>query len=205
VQDRRHIANLTVVYSTPKFSGAAARAAASGWTLSSSFQARSGAPVNGSHRHNAGSRNRVRRQQSGTLRPNQVLSDVTAPNQGQSCSISQICVQWLNKNAFAAPSRWNLWKPGCELHSRSGFWQWDAAVSRQFRVTEGSHIELRFEGFNLTNSLRLGLPNNNGGLTMKLKHVWRGDDGRDATDGPDERFGHQRPARVMQFALKYVF
>ena len=45
VQDRRHIANLTLVYQTPKYTATMARVLASGWTMSSSFQARSGAPV----------------------------------------------------------------------------------------------------------------------------------------------------------------
>jgi len=43
--DRRHIVNLTLVYQTPKFAGRALRAAATGWTLSTIYTARTGQPL----------------------------------------------------------------------------------------------------------------------------------------------------------------
>ncbi len=39
-----------------------------------------------------------------------------------------------------------------------GFWEWDQTVSRQFRITENQHLELRAEAFNVTNSVRFNLP-----------------------------------------------
>ena len=40
-----------------------------------------------------------------------------------------------------------------------GFWEWDQAITRQFPIREKVHLEFRAEGFNLTNSVRLGAPN----------------------------------------------
>ena len=101
----------------------------------------------------------------------------------------------MNKAAFVAPGAGTFGNMGYNAISGPGFWQWDAAVSRQFRVTEASRFELRFEGFNLTNSLRLGNPN----ATMSAGTF--GSVVADATPpGPTSA-----PARVMQFAAKFVF
>ena len=109
------------------------------------------------------------------------------------------CVQWLNKAAFAAPAAGTFGNMGVNSVAGPGFWQWDAAVTRQFRVTEASRFEIRVEGFNITNSLRLGLPNGNTGLTLSSNTF--GAITTDATPpGPTTA-----PARVMQFAMKYVF
>ena len=43
VQDRRQIANMTLVYQTPKYSNTFARILATGWTLGTTIQARTGA------------------------------------------------------------------------------------------------------------------------------------------------------------------
>jgi hypothetical protein len=77
-----------------------------------------------------------------------------------------------------------------------GFWEWDEAVSRQFQIREGQRLELRFEGFNVTNSLRPGNP----GTTVSSATTF-GIITTDATPPSPTT----APARVMQFAMKYVF
>jgi hypothetical protein len=71
--------------------------------------------------------------------------------------------------------------------SGPGTFQFDAALSRIFQVREKQRLELRVEAFNLTNTLR---PNN---LVTALNN---------------SNFGQittAQDARVMQFALKYLF
>ena len=204
-QDRRHIANLTLVYETPKFTEPIARILASGWTFSSSFQARSGAPVTVVTGTTPDPVTGFGGNSPGTQRPNQVLGDVASPSRGQACGTSPFCVQWLNRNAFVAPAAGTFGNMGVNAVPGPGFWQLDIALSRQFHVTEGTRIELRGEAFNLTNSLRLGLPNNNVGLTMSSNTF--GSVTTDATPPAGVAGGSSTnaPARVMQFALKYVF
>jgi hypothetical protein len=38
-----------------------------------------------------------------------------------------------------------------------GFWQFDTAISREFRIRERAGLEVRAEAFNLTNSMRPGV------------------------------------------------
>ena len=76
------------------------------------------------------------------------------------------------------------------------FWQWDAAISRQFAIREAQKVELRFEGFNLTNSFHPGNPNLSTGTATTFGRIQS-----DATPPA----ATTAPARVMQFALKYVF
>jgi len=68
-----------------------------------------------------------------------------------------------------------------------GTWSLDTALSRTFRVSEAQHFEVRAEAFNVTNSVRPNNPvvNINNANFGKITGV--------------------QPARVMQFALKYVF
>jgi hypothetical protein len=68
-----------------------------------------------------------------------------------------------------------------------GAWQLDTALSRIFQVREAQKLELRAEAFNVTNSLRRGNP------TTILN---------------SNTFGQiisAADARILQFALKYVF
>ena len=66
-------------------------------------------------------------------------------------------------------------------------WQFDAALSRVFRLHEIQSLEARAEAYNVTNSLRPGNPNT--GLNQGT-------------------FGQITTAldpRILQFALKYIF
>jgi Carboxypeptidase regulatory-like domain/TonB dependent receptor len=195
-QDRRQVANITLVAQTPKFANRIARIAGSGWTFASTVVARSGAPltiVTGATDAATG----FGGNSPGTQRPNLLLTDTASPTQGQSCgSPGAFCVQWLNPKAFAAPTLGTFGNLGQSSILGPGFWQWDGAVSRQFQVHEGQRVEIRFEGFNITNSFHPGNP----GLATGSANTF-GVITADATPPA----ATTAPARVMQFALKYVF
>jgi hypothetical protein len=94
---------------------------------------------------------------------------------------------YLNPAAFAQPALGTLSSLARNNILGPAFWQFDAALSRIFEIRENQRLEVRAEAFNVTNSLRRGNPN----LTLN-----------------NSTFGQittSQDARVMQFALKYVF
>ncbi len=197
VQDRRQIANITLVYQTPKYSNTYARILATGWIFGSTVQARSGAwltvvsgvdpdPATG----NGGN-------SPGTQRVNQVLPNVYSTTQGASCGApGAFCEQWLNPAAFANPATGTYGNTGVGAILGPGFWQWDMSLSRQFRIIEGQNLQVRFEAFNVTNSFRPGNP----GVAVGSASTF----GVITTDATPPA-ATTAPARVLQFALKYVF
>ena len=195
-QDRRQVANITLVAQTPRFTNRIARIAGSGWTFASTVVARSGAPltiVTGATDTTTG----FGGNSPGTQRPNLLLADTASPTKGQSCgSPGAFCVQWLNPKAFAAPALGTFGNLGQSSILGPGFWQWDGAISRQFQVHEGQKVEVRFEGFNITNSFHPGNP----GLATGSANTF----GVITTDATPPA-ATTAPARVMQFALKFVF
>ena len=195
-QDRRQVANITLVAQTPRFTNRIARIAGSGWTFASTVVARSGAPltiVTGATDTTTG----FGGNSPGTQRPNLLLADTASPTTGQSCgSPGAFCVQWLNPKAFAAPALGTFGNLGQSSILGPGFWQWDGAISRQFQVHEGQKVEVRFEGFNITNSFHPGNP----GLATGSANTF----GVITTDATPPA-ATTAPARVMQFALKFVF
>jgi hypothetical protein len=193
VQDRRQIGNITLVAQTPKFSGKAMRLAASGWTFSSSVVARSGAPltvVTGSTDATTG----FGGNSPGTQRPNLVLADTSSPTLNQSCG--KFCVSYLNPKAFAAPALGTFGNLGQSSILGPGFWEWDGALSRAFNIREQQKVEVRFEGFNITNSFRPGNPGLSTGSANTFGLI---------TSDATPPAATTAPARVMQFALKYTF
>ncbi len=183
------------MYQTPKFAGRALRAAATGWTLSTIYTARTGQPLTlftGLDNALSGFFGNT-----GTQRPNQVLANTDAPNKGKSCAPAP-CVAWLNPAAFAQPAPGTYGNLGANNVLGPGYWEWDEAVSRKFSIGEGHSVEFRAEAFNVTNSVRfnnpgqaLSNPATFGKITTSAGSLFVGATG----GGP----------RIMQFALKYVF
>ena len=68
---------------------------------------------------------------------------------------------FLNPAAFVLPAAGTLGNLGAGTVRGPGTWQFDAALSRIFRVRESKQIEFRVEAFNLTNSFRKGNPTTN--------------------------------------------
>jgi hypothetical protein len=196
LQDRRQIANVTLVYQTPRFSNHLARTLGAGWTFGSTIVARTGAPltiVTGAAPDPA---NGFGGNTPGTQRPNLVLTDTASATQGQACANLAPCLSWLNTAAVAAPAAGSFGNLGVGAIRGPGFWEWDQSVSREFRIREGQTLNLRFEGFNLTNSLRPGNP----GTTIGSVNTF-GVITTDATPPSPTT----APARVLQFAAKFVF
>jgi hypothetical protein len=137
-------------------------------------------------------------------RPNQVLADTTATNRGQGTTCSGVnCVAWFNPAAFATPNTGSYGNMGVASLRGPGFWEWDQTVSRQFRITENQHLELRAEAFNVTNSVRFNLPVS-GGNNLQVGNGQLGYiTATTSTTGSTSATGNG--GRIIQLALKYVF
>jgi hypothetical protein len=95
--------------------------------------------------------------------------------------------QYLNPAAFAIPALGTRGTLGRANIEGPGTWQLDAGIAREFNLGETQRVEFRVEAFNLTNSFRAGNPD---------------------TTLANGRFGQilsTSSARIMQFALRYVF
>jgi hypothetical protein len=195
-QDRRQVANISLVAKTPRFSSRFARIVGSGWTFASTVVARTGAPltiVTGATDAATG----FGGNSPGTQRPNLLLTDTASPTQGQSCGTAGgFCVKYLNPAAFAPPAPGTFGNLGQGSILGPGFWEWDGALSREFAIREQQRIELRFEGFNVTNSFHPGNPGLSTGSANSFGVITADATPPSATTAP---------ARVLQFALKYVF
>jgi hypothetical protein len=117
--------------------------------------------------------------EAGSQRPNQVLGDPY----GNRDSIDN----YLNPNAFALPALGTIGNMSPQNIEGPASWQFDLALSRNFQITEGQRLEFRGEAFNVTNSLVRLNP------TLALNSNTFG------------QINTSRPARIMQFVLKYIF
>ena len=94
---------------------------------------------------------------------------------------------YLNPAAFAQPALGTLGNVGSGSIAGPGTWQFDAAISRTFRLAETRKLEFRAEAFNLTNAFRMEDPD-----TVLNSNTFG-----QVTSAKDPR--------IMQFALKYIF
>jgi hypothetical protein len=181
--DRRHIFNLTAVAQTPRFANNTLRVIGSDWRLAAIFRATSGPSLNvttTTDRALTGQTNQ---------RLVQVNSNPLCSNPGPSC--------WINPAAFANPALGTIGNMGSNNVPGPGFFQFDLALSREFRIRERQTLELRGEAFNVTNSFRPGalsggLPNGGSGVVTTFSNT----------------FGQILSAldpRILQFAAKFVF
>ena len=177
--DRRHIFNLTVVAATPEFSGAAMRAALSGWRVSGGFRATSGAPlqivVTGDP-----ARTGLTNQ-----RPNLVAGVDPYLNQG---------TRYLNPAAFALPGVGTLGDLPANSIIGPGNRVVDLSLVRAFRFGTTQTLEARVEAFNALNWFRPGTDKTP--LQAPIVTV------------NSQTFGQILEAadpRIMQFAVKFGF
>jgi hypothetical protein len=180
--DRRHLFNFTTVAQTPTFNNKAMRIVAGGWSASIIYRFSSGQPLTILSGLDQGL-NGFSQQ-----RPNQVQVNPASSTQGSACANAAPCVSWLNAAAFQQPAPGTLGNIGTYNVLGPHFFQFDVALSRQFRILEGHRLEVRAEAFNLTNSVRF----NNPGVTLSTP----------------SSFGNVLSAqdpRIMQMALKYTF
>ena len=184
--DRHHIVNVSVVAATPRFSGPALRAVASGWEVSAIYRV-SSAPyitiVSGQDR----ALNGITYQNA--QRVDQLLPDVYQDTSGKLGS------QFLNRSAFAQPVLGTIGNVARFSVPGFGTWNLDMALSRKFAIGETQRFEVRAEAFNATNSVK----------PVNLADTTFGTVENNLSSGQFGRVTRVLPARVMQFALKYVF
>ncbi len=207
-EDRRQIANVSLVYRTPKYSTRLSRTFLSGWTVGSVFQARSGQPVNIVTTNTTDPTTGFGTINGSTQKANQLLTDVYAPQ--TSCGApGALCVRYLNPAAFSIPAIGTAGNTGAFSVVGPGFWQWDQEFTRTFQIHESQQLEVRFEVFNVTNSFRPGNPVLSVGsptfgqiLNDAAPPLGISNPGIGSGVGGS---GTNAPARVLQFAIKYAF
>ncbi len=205
--DRRHVGNITLVATTPKYSGSSwLQRIASTWTFSSIFQTYSGQALSAQ----IGSDQAYNGVGAGLgaipipQRPNQLLADVTASDQGKGC-LPAPCVSWINRAAFALPAPGTYGNMGIGTLRGPGFWEWDQTVSRKFQIAEGQQIEFRAEAFNVTNSVHLGNPATDFSSGNFGRILCSAPIASPTGCNPGAVISPSGGPRIMQFALKYVF
>ena len=175
--DRRHVLNLTAVAPTPQFSNRTLHAVASGWRLSGIYRFSTGSFLTAT----AGEDRALMGDSRCCVvqRPDQVLGNVYGDRSSYQTYLNPAALGRAPLGALGNMRPANIEGPGT--------WQLDTALSREFKVGETQKLEFRGEAFNLMNSLRVLNPQ------MNFRNA---------------RFGQitsSRDARVMQFALKYLF
>jgi hypothetical protein len=116
------------------------------------------------------------------------ISAQRANQSGNPYSATRSYTNYLNAASFSQPALGTFGNSQRDSLIGPGFWQLDTSLSRIFQVREGQRMEFRAEAFNLTNSTRFMNPasvlssaNTFGLITSSFD------------------------ARVMQFAVKYLF
>jgi hypothetical protein len=173
--NRTHIANLTVSYQTPPFTGRALRTVASDWRVSAIVTASSGPWLN----ITTGRDNALNGQQPTKQRVNQISDDVYGP---------RTLTQYLNPAAFAQPAPGEYGNFVRNSIRGPGPWVINLALSRLLPVSGTRTIEARVEAFNLLNHFNWGVPVTNFG---------QGNFGRITSQATDPR--------IMQLGVKYGF
>ena len=170
--DLRQTFNFTAVARTPSFTNHILNLIASNWGLSPIVRITSGAP------YTVTTSADVALTGTANQRVNQVLSDVYGNGSFG---------EWLNPKAFQAPATGTIGDMGTAAIRGPMFWQFDAALTREFPIRERQRLQVRAEAFNFLNGVIKGPPivtfnaGNFGQIVSSL------------------------PPRVMQFALKYTF
>lgn len=169
--DRRHNFNLSASVATPEFNSRALRLLATGWRFSPLVRIMSGSFTVVTTRD-------VALTGVSGQRVNQVLDNVYG---------DKTVDNYLNPAAFAQPAAGTIGNLAAGSIEGPGYWTLDAALTREFRVTQQQRLEFRVEAFNLTNALRMRNP---------VTNFNAGNFGRvTAAEDP----------RIMQFAVKYFF
>ncbi len=161
--DIRHTFSMNAVYQLPFGRGRAhlnqsglAEAVLGGWEFSTTASARTGVPVNVTLVRPAAAVPDGLSLENGSSfqRPNYAAGASLVPaNQSSS--------NWINAAAFTVPANGTWGNSGRNLVRGPRFWQSDAALSRDFRITERFFAVLRVEGFNIFNRAQFGNPNGN--------------------------------------------
>lgn len=143
ISDTRYNFNLSLLaQSAVRGGNPVARAILNDWQLTPLMRATSGQPLN----ITTGTDNSLTG--LGNDRPDQVLSDVFATNQG--CKTAP-CVQYLNPAAFVANPLGTYGNLGRNAVRGPGFFGLDLSLMRTFKINERFALQARAEAFNILN------------------------------------------------------
>ena len=171
-----HSLNASVVYLIPSAGSGVAAAITGGWQLSAIVSARSGSyftVTTGVDNALSGQPNQ---------RANQVLDDPFMPNRTFS--------QWLNPVAFQAPASGTYGTMPLDAIQGPGRWNIDMGLSRSFRTGANSQVQLRWEVFNVLNTVN---PDNPVSTLSSFDF------------GQITALAGGTAPRIMQLAVKYPF
>jgi hypothetical protein len=177
--DQRQLINLTSVLETPQFNNAMLRRLGSGWKLAPLYRHRTGtymSVVAGANNDFARNGSNINSQPAQYVGGNPVSDNSGAP-----------LSYWLNKSAYVNPTVGTLGNAGTRTVVGPSQWDFDMALSRDFKFKERQQFQFRWEAYNVTNSFRPLNPSS------------------DITSALFGQIRTSRPPRVMQFALKYLF
>jgi hypothetical protein len=183
-QDRTHLANLNIGYTTPVIGNAALRAVASNWRLSGIFNARSGQWLT----ITTGTDRALNGQRFQEQRVDQISDDVYG---------EKTLNNYFNRAAFAQPALGTF--GNMERNSVTGpaFWTIDLALSKLISFGAAQNLELRAEAFNLLNHFNWGNPGTNLNAPATFGRVQSL-----AGTPPNNVVG---TPRILQFGVKYGF
>jgi carboxypeptidase family protein len=181
--DHRHIANMTGIGMMPRFSDRYLRMLASGWQGSATVSMYSGDALTVV----TGVDNALSGINSTTQYANQVLGNVYGNKSFGNLIGAGATSLWLNSAAFAQPAAGTLGNMAPGTVRGPGALIFNAGLSRLFPIRERQRLELRGEAQNVLNRTNFADPS----VTMNSNTF-----GRVQSSGP---------ARILQFALKYVF
>jgi hypothetical protein len=158
--DIKHIYNTTLVAQSP-FRHGLKGLLLGNWQFASTLRATSGWPINitdGTDRSLTG---------EGLDRPNRVPGQPLYINRWEPCG-NNWCYQALNPAAFSVPTAapGAFGNVGRDFLYSPGVFNFDAAVSRRFKIREQTQFEFRFEAFNAINHFNpnIGGPGTTAGL-----------------------------------------
>jgi hypothetical protein len=183
-QDRTHLANLNLGYTTPEVANAVLRAVASNWRLSGIFNARSGQWLT----ITTGTDRTLNGQRFQEQRVDQISDDVYG---------EKTLNNYFNRAAFAQPALGTF--GNMERNSVTGpaFWTIDLALSKLIAFGTAQNLELRVEAFNLLNHFNWGNPGTNLNALATFGRVQSL-----AGTPPNAVVG---TPRILQFGVKYGF
>ena len=123
-------------------------------------------------------------------RPNIVPGVSLIPPGGQTIN------QWVNPAAFSIPAAGTWGNAGAGIVEGPGLFQFDTALSKTIKITEGTKVSLRMEGFNVFNHPQLGTPNLNFSSLAAFGRITSVSNSSPVGTGT---------ARSFQFAARFTF
>ncbi|MCB9383408.1 MAG: TonB-dependent receptor [Bryobacterales bacterium] len=186
-----HRLTTSILYEVPlKFQNPVAEAIAGGWQVGSIITIATGSPYNGGNCGDTDGNEQGNRGDATGISPfldnpsNLEYFAKSSTGRGAaaiSCSVPDPTYADINQLSYR---QGNIAR---NMYIGPGVANWDFSLSKNFRVTEGSHVEFRFESFNFANHPQWNFPDT--GVTS-LNYG---------------RITSARDMRTNQFALKFLF